>query len=217
MKDKFNHLGLDVSIYQGVSFNDSRISKYHINEHAKRVWSCMYGHLDMIAEFYRSDKDFGIFCEDDILIHKDFNHLLPVVLNDFQYLNLDVLLLGYLLPFKLGGNCSFNNFTKFNLKNNIFEYYSFPDDVWGTQMYVLSKQHAQNLLDKYGEFYAAETLTKETITSFSADWTITKEGKRAAISTLMAIEDNTSQYEHRGQNDFHVACYSSHYISNVYV
>ena len=75
MEKIFNELGMDCFFYNGVDFSDERINKYNniISDHTKKCWSCMYGHLDMIHKFYyNTDKEIGIFCEDDIYIHKDF-------------------------------------------------------------------------------------------------------------------------------------------------
>jgi hypothetical protein len=72
MESRFQKLNLPYVIYDGVS--DSRIQ----DTPYKIVWSCMYGHLDMIKMFYEDDSTtFGIFCEDDIYIHKDFSEIMP--------------------------------------------------------------------------------------------------------------------------------------------
>ncbi len=127
---------IDYYIYDGVNNNDERLSKIKY----KRVWSCMYRHLDMIKMFYYDKTiDYGIFCEDDILIHKDFGKLIPTIIDDFKYLNLDVLLLGYLIYFTPSDTYSFYQ-SKINHK-----YYNYADNLWGTQMYILSKENAKNI------------------------------------------------------------------------
>ena len=35
-----------------------------------RVWSITYGHLDMIQMFLQSNDEYGIMCEDDLVIHR---------------------------------------------------------------------------------------------------------------------------------------------------
>ena len=93
MREKFTRLGeYHSSIYEGVHPTNQRISERNGSDSEKRVWSCMWGHLDMINDFYyNSSAEFGIFCEDDILIHKDIIQLLPKILKDFTKMNLDVL------------------------------------------------------------------------------------------------------------------------------
>lgn len=222
MKNKFESLELDYLFYDGVSFNDSRINP----ESYKRAWSCMYGHLDMIKMFYNDPSlEYGVFCEDDILIHKDIKKLIPQLINDFQYLKLDVLLLGYLCPFKI---TSF--FEGFHLKHEVcysatnIRYHDFTNDIWGTQMYLLSKENAKRILDKYDEAsnYALKTLSPDArMIPFSADWTITKDGNRALTSPCLAIEDPSyfaTSYEMPSwQYNFHLACYNSNYSDDVFV
>ena len=167
MKNRFENLEIDCIFYKGVDYEDPRIKNYEISHETKRVWSCMYGHLDMINNFYNNiNKEFGIFCEDDIYINKNLKVLLKKILFDFKILNLDVLLLGYLVPFKIG-----NDDPNFSPKHSIttsstYKYHNFPHDVWGTQMYVLSKKQAKYLLDKYYLDYASKTIKNVKITPF---------------------------------------------------
>lgn len=211
MQNKFEQLALDYIIYNGVQLNDPRIHPLSY----KKCWSCMYGHLDMIKMFYNnSEIEYGIFCEDDIYIHKNIKHLMPQIITDFKYLNLDILLLGYLVPFQIK-----SHHNGFHLKDDKFnsselKYHHFTDDTWGAQMYMLSKKSAQSILEKYDELsgYALNTLTDNTLCPFSADWTITKYGNRALITPCLAVEygkcDNNSSYN---QCLFHKRCNETHY------
>jgi GR25 family glycosyltransferase involved in LPS biosynthesis len=213
MEKIFNELGLDCFFYGGVDFSDERISKYDdiIHSHTKKVWSCMYGHIDMIYKFYyNTDKEIGIFCEDDIYIHKDFKNHINNIIIDFNELKIDILLLGYLLPFKLEPSIHYWGFDKKNvnnIENNMYNYYSYPNDVWGTQMYMLNRKYAKYILDKYSNDYAMSTLTNSELTPFSADWIITKDGNKALIQPMLAVEDNKINYEHDGQMNFHTKCH----------
>jgi hypothetical protein len=220
MQSKFEQLELNFVFYDGVNLNDNRIHP----ESYKKCWSCMYGHLDMIKMFYNdTELDYGIFCEDDIYIHKDLKKFVPQIIKDFKHLNLDILLLGYLVPFQIK-----YYYNGFHLKNNYMEYkdlhyHNFTDDVWGTQMYMLSKKHAQTILEKYDESsgYALKTLTDHTLTPFSADWTITKDGNRALITPCLAVEDGKDcmkQYNNSyEQYIFHKNCYEAHYDIMSYI
>ena len=82
---------------------------------------------------------------------QDLIEILPKVLNDFNLLNLDILLLGYLTPFIVNDKMSE---TGFSLKRQtdikpIYTYHNYPEELMGTQMYILSRKHAKTLLDKY--------------------------------------------------------------------
>ena len=225
MQRRFDTLKLKCVFSPGVNFADKRISDYSelIDDATKRVWSCMYGHLDMIHDFYyNTNKDFGIFCEDDIYLHKNLYNYLPRICLDFMSLKLDVLLLGYLLQTDPNDGSDFTMKRLF-INGSPFTYYSFPDYVWGTQMYMLSRSHAKYLLDKYGLppngsiCYAERTTSDKSITPFSADWTLTKEGNRAIITPIVVVEDNATDYAHDGQGSFHKKCFELHFKENLFV
>lgn len=216
MEKIFNQLGMDCFFYDGVDFSDERISKHNFIDHTKKVWSYTFGHFDMIHKFYyNSDYEFGIFCEDDILIHKDFKNNINNIINNFVELKLDVLLLGYLLPFKLDNSVNYYDFHKKETNdqmNNKYIYYDYNNNLWGAQMYMLSRKQAKYLLDKYGNDsgYADSTLNNPNLTPFSSDWTITKEGNKAIIYPMIALEDNTTNYQDDGQNYIHQGTYNNH-------
>jgi len=221
MQRRFETLGLQCIFYQGVDFKDERISRYSdlLDDATKRVWSCMYGHLDMIHDFYyNTKKDYGIFCEDDIYLHNNLTNYLPRICLDFSSLRLDVLLLGYLLQTNPNDSTDFTMQRLF-INGSPFTYFSFPDYVWGTQMYMLSRNHAKYLLDKYGNDsgYAERTITDKSITPFSADWTLTKDGNRAIITPIVVVEDNDTTYENDGQLTFHKMCYDLHFKNNLFI
>jgi hypothetical protein len=100
-----------------------------------------------------------------------------------------------------------------------FTYYSFPDYVWGTQMYMLSRKHAKYLLDKYGIpcSYSVQSINDKSIRPFSADWTLTKEGNRALINPILAVEDNSTVYSNDGQGSFHKKCFDTHFEENLFI
>jgi GR25 family glycosyltransferase involved in LPS biosynthesis len=221
MKRRFDTINLGCKFFNGVDYSDKRILENadKMDEATKRVWSCMYGHLDMIHDFYyNTNKEFGIFCEDDIYLHKNFANYLPRICLDFISLKLDVLLLGYLLQGKPNEISDFS-LKQLHINGSPFTYYSFPDYVWGTQMYMLSRKHSKYLLDKYYDVngYAKESLTNNFITPFSADWTLTKEGNRAVINPILVVEDNMTEYSDFGQAEFHKLCFECHFENNLFV
>ena len=219
MQRIFKDIDINCKIYEGVSSDDVRLSKC-TNSHQSVVFSCMYGHLDMINDFYyNTNKDYGIFCEDDIAIHKDLKTLMPNIIRDFSFMKLDVLLLGYLLPFKLE---PYVNYIHFPIKyiqpnNQQCRYYNYPNDLWGTQMYMLSRDSAKKLLDKYNYGYADDSLCNKTDVPFSADWTLTKDGNRAMIYPMLALENNTSYHHDIGQRNLHQGTFNIHYSENLFI
>ena len=219
MTERFKQLDIDYTIYDGVSFSDKRIAE----KSYKKCWSCMYGHLDMINMFYNdASVDFGIFCEDDILIHKDFAKILPTIIKDFKSLNLDVLLLGYLLCHNvelLGSEFSIKS-DKHSIKldSNEFKYYNYSNDLWGSQMYILSKENAGKLLEKYYNDYAMNTLINTNLTPFSADWTITKCGNKALLYPCLSLEIDVGNYtNYDSQHIFHKMCFDFQFKSDTFI
>ena len=156
MIERFNKLNIQSKFYAGLDENDIRL-KYAHNKITKKQWSITYSHLDMIFDYYyNTDKKYAIICEDDILINKYFKNILSKVLTDFALLDLDILLLGYLMPYKLGCN---NIFSSYTLKKNmpldsVFKYHNYPDYLSGTQMYMITRKYARHLIKTYYNNYA---------------------------------------------------------------
>jgi len=84
-------------------------------------------------------------------------------------------------------------------------------------MYLLSKQQAVVLLHKYYFDYAVKTLSDETMTPFSADWLITKDGKRAALYPLVVIENNKAVYDDFDQMDCRIKCYDFSFKPDTFI
>jgi GR25 family glycosyltransferase involved in LPS biosynthesis len=213
---KFDKLRLSdrLTIYQGVGPSDVRMTNAG---NQTRVWSVMYGHLDMIRQFYESNYTYGIMCEDDILIRSDFHDNLGHIIADFEMMKLDVLLLGYLINRSLA-----NRNTNQQSIDSSFSYHDYPKDLWGTQMYMVSRTYAKYLLDTYTPEYAHDTLTNPAATPFSSDWTITKVGKKALVYPMFAIENNDdTTIEHYrndyGQRKYHRDCYVQNYNASLFI
>jgi GR25 family glycosyltransferase involved in LPS biosynthesis len=218
----FTKQNLSVRFYEGVDYStDTRIVGRQLDENTKRCWSIMYGHLDMLQLFVDTGKPVGIFCEDDIIIRKDFSKFLPHIIENFKELSLDVLLLGNLCM-----NPDFHKYINFpemfisEYSVHPFRYYAYDSNpesgVWGTQMYVLQRSQAILLLEQYYTEYADRTLEDRTLTPFSADWTITKGGKKALIYPLVAIENNESVYSDLGQDFCRKSNYNLFYSKEIF-
>lgn len=205
IKRRFDYLNIDCFFYDGVTFSDERLQKY---EYKKPV-SNILGHIDMIEKFLNSDYEFGIFCEDDIYINKELITNLPNICNDFKKLNLDILLLGYLLPYKLNNS---NSYFKLINNNDNLSYYTYHDKLWGTQMYMYSKEQAKYIIEKYNNDYNNNNIP------FSADFILTKDGKnRALITPIMAIEDNSNIIEDYYQNEYHKNCFNCNFDKDLFL
>jgi hypothetical protein len=220
----------------------------------------MYGHLDMLRLFLNEGTKFGIFCEDDILIRRDFGDHLPQIVAHFKELELDVLLLGNLCSNPNFRYCS--NFPERHYHSTLersasstleqpasstleqsaplapsqsassapsqsassapypFKYYAYDSNpesaVWGTQMYMLHRDQAQFLLQKYANGYSDQTIFDKSLVHFSADWTITKEGEKAIIYPLVAIENHEAEYEDQGQNTCRKKCHHLFYSEEIF-
>jgi hypothetical protein len=220
LANRFSQLNINVVFYDGVSFDDPRINGILEDADRKKTWSYTYGHFDMINKFLNeTDKEHGIFCEDDINLHKEFANDIPALIEDFKEMNLDLLLLGYLTHFKI--EAYFYDFElkqDFSYKNRVRKYHKYPDDLWGGQMYMLSRKQAAFLIEKYYNGYAAQTLNPDAqMTPFCSDWTITKEGNRALVYPMYAVEDGKTNYEDGGQHNFHQDCFKCNYDPEQFI
>ena len=224
MQERFQKVGIDAVLYPGVPVSDPRIAGRGLIPHTEKCWSCMYGHLDMIRDFVERDtRNYGIFCEDDIWIDADFKSRLEHILADFETMQMDTMLLGYLITYPIVGETN-GSYSKVgqsvyvdlnNAETTTYRYYEYGD-IWGTQMYLLSRNQAMRILEKYANGYADEYMK---ISPFSADWTITKEGKRCIVYPMLAIEDGNTTYgdDEGGQREFHLLSHRAHLHVSTYL
>jgi hypothetical protein len=198
MINRFSDIGMGLIFVDPVEVSDKRLKYLPY----KRTSAIMVQHLDCIRHFleYTSYK-YCIVCEDDILISKHLNKKLPEIIQDFEELELDSLLLGYLLSHRsIDGNW---HFPKLKQKEG-YSYHGYPDDIWGSQMYLISRKQAYSLLTKFTPKFALDNLD---IVHYNPDWTITKHGKRAIIYPMLAVEEGETNTDHQGQNEFHKTCF----------
>ena len=206
MIQRFNTMNIELKFTPPVYQIDPRIPLYADPKVEKRTWAIMLQHLDSIKDFYNNtNSSHCIVCEDDIMISKNFKNDLPNILQNFEHLKLDILLLGYLLPFKLNENPYF--------KPKSYQYYNYPDDLWGSQMYLISRAYAKFLLDKYTIEFALNNLDKP----YSPDWVITKNGNKSMLYPMIAVEEGNTKTSHEGQNNFHKRCFEANYDSNLFI
>ena len=218
MMSRFAHVHLSANFCSGVAHTDERIQGRELSSQNKSVWSIMYGHLDMLQQFYNTGEEYAILCEDDIALHKDIRNKLFTILDDFKKLNLDILLLGYIY----GANPEvfpvekYLNTTPIK-ENTTYQYYEYPHYLWGAQMYIISRSHCQFLLNTFVKFpYADTTLQHKTLTPFSADWTITKTGNRALIYPMIAVEVAMNK-DYGNEDQYHAHYFTSMFCTDEFV
>ena len=181
----------------------------------KRNASIMLQHLDSLRLFLETSHECCIVCEDDIHISKTFAEKLPAILHDFKEMKMDVMMLGYILTFSIDMNSEFHQgyFPYANKQDDRIlmashTYHSYPDDIWGSQMYLVSRSYASYLLDTYDcAEKNIETIQKKP---YNPDWVITKPSKRVLIYPMVALEEKNDG----GQNYDYGKQYRSHYHSD---
>ena len=204
MKKRFLKLGLPCKFYHGLNQSDYRL-KHAGTKYNTRQWSITYSHLDIIHDFYYlSNKRYAVICEDDICIDRNIKKNMSRIINDFVTLDLDILLLGCLLPYKLDGNNTNyrvkTNKTTQNLEMSGFNYYNYPEYLAGTHMYMISRSYAKHILDNYYTDYAGIQDK-----AFISDKILIKNGNRALLYPILAIEDEEQT------DKYHQFCHKINY------
>lgn len=189
--------------------------------HGKREENgCMYGHLRMLREFYEtSTKEFGVFLEDDVYLRKGFMDSIQTLCQTMIEKDLDLLLIGYLLPYSpRDSHGSFPTLCKTEKKEqqDEFSIHTFPEDTWGSQGYIVSRAQAAYLLEKLTDTYKERT-DAYSLPCYAVDWTITKFGKRALAYPMLAVEEGTIESSHAGQQAFHRSVTQYHYDPAKYI
>ena len=164
--------------------------------------------MDCIQKFYDSGKSLGIICEDDIYIQKYFNKEIKKIIAFVNENNYDIVLLGYLLNYK-PPNRYHNLITTFDN----YTVYDFNKDLWGTQMYMLTRTYAKYLLDNFPIKWKFENINNP----WAADWIITKNGKGAMIYPMLAVEEGETSCREMGQKIYHIDCKNIQYDSKIYI
>ena len=209
MINRFNKIGIHFNIVNGVGREDERVAYYEKMTGHIGVATGMFAHLDIMKKFIEdgNDKDgpfYCIACEDDIYIRKTFKEDIEKVIKDFDYMKLDILLLGYLLNRKIHHDIDFPSMS--------YTYHHYNDDLWGAQMYMVSRKHAKYFLEKYILEWAINNKDK----NFNSDWVVTKDGFRALIWPMLAVEEGENKSGHYGQINFHRDCSIVNYDPDLY-
>lgn len=213
ISSQFSTLNIPLKFVDIVEITDNRISEIFKDgitypQNAKRAFCVMFNHLDMIKAFRDSNFEYGICCEDDIILRKSLKDDLPWFTLAMKSLSLDVLLLGHLFAFELT--------TTFPFTKGSYSVHDFTDDVWGAHCYMITKSYATYILDNYGIEYARQTLSNSGLTPYTSDWIITKKGKRALVYPPAVVEEGSVATDHSGQISFHYNCSKIHYKPGLF-
>ncbi len=216
MCQRFANIGAKLNIHTGVQMDDPRL-QYTDDIATKRVWSVCYGHIDNMASFLKTDKKYGFTCEDDVHIRKDLGEKIPQIIRDFDTMDLDILLLGYMITEPVKDWWSGYHFRLDYVPTREYQYHNYPQHQWGIHLAMFSREYAQKVVDVFGGDYARRSLTMDTMAPFNPDWTITKHtDKRALMYPMMAVEDGKGIYEHWGQGEFHRASHIANYDPELF-
>jgi len=243
MKERFQTIGVPWRRCSVVPLDDDRIPKKTVSLGASSLaWtverptvsprevSCTLGHLDAIKEFLRSDAEYGIFCENDVHLRRDLPYRLSSLVAAYETYGLDLLLLGYLCdsPPSFGNNLPYDvsHQRKFAPSAQL-KYIHYAKNVWGAQMYMISRRKAEAFLTAFNEKtlaasvrfdgYVSSTPQSGVTTPFIADYTITKFGKRALVYPMMAVEEGETTRTEPWQIEFHKTCHKVNYDPLVHV
>ena len=210
MQKRWDLLGLDLIFVDPVETTDKRFDIVR-EKRELRDWAIMLQHLDSLRDFINNESggEYVIVCEDDIMVSKHLPNDLPEIIETYERLTLDVLLMGYLIPYKITDD---NHFYPLKERNYKYSYHGYPGDIWGSQMYMVSRKHAEILLQKYTVENASSS--KEP---FSPDWTLTKMGNRAVIYPMVALEEGDTKCTWDSEIDYHQRCFKTHYVEREFI
>jgi len=213
MIDRFAHFEITPILTPPVETTDPRLAEAPAD--SKRVWAVMLQHLDSIRHYYEtSQAPYCIVCEDDIHISKtfvdDIHELLPYV----EELQLDLVLLGYLLPFKIDMSTYLHQqHMPIIGRTNKFSLHRFPDDIWGCQMYLFPRRYAEIMLELYTVEHALANIGQ---LNYNPDWTLTKNGHRVLTCPMVAVEEGINVSGDGGQVAYHIQCHQVNFDGDKY-
>ena len=216
MKGRFEHESVDVAFIPVLAETDPRLHGLK----GPSAASGAFGHLDMMRAFLDSDKEFGVFCEDDIHLRRGIREFIPELTMKFRRHKLEILLIGYLFPKQIRTidmyyDTSFEGQFNVPIDENILMFRHI-DRLWGAQMYILDRKKAQYFLDTYTVDYYLRSKTDSSLKPFSADYLFTKDGVRAAIYPMMGVEESYT-INHSVQNIYHYESHTEHYSEARYI
>jgi hypothetical protein len=212
MTDRWETLGLKLNFVEPVHKTDHRLNVPELENSDKRTWSIMLQHLDSIRHFLeQTTSEYCVVCEDDIMVCKYLKLDIQEAIQAYERLQLDVLLLGYLLPYDITNNYHFPVFES----NYKYNYCGYPCDLWGSQMYLVHRDHAVRLLQKYTIEESIQMIGRNE--PYSPDWTLTKYGKKAIMYPMIAIEEGDTKCNLQSEMDYHQRCFQMNYVPRIFM
>ena len=203
MSEKFNKLNINCNFYAVVNDDNSKIDKKIYDKQQRKSLSIMYSHIEIIKHFYNNlNSKYAIICEDDIIIHKDIKNILRKVLIDFNILDLDILLLSYMVPYKITFSEMSSDYPlkREMLLDSYYKYHDYPKNISGTQMYMITKEYAKYILNKLDE--TCETFDEKY---FTIDKLLLYGGNKALLYPMLAIENDEQE------DEYHKLCHKIHF------
>jgi GR25 family glycosyltransferase involved in LPS biosynthesis len=217
MTDRFAKMNIHLNIHTGVQMDDPRLH-YTEDIARKRVNSVFYGHIDNLANFYKTGKKYGFTSEDDVHIHKDLANRLPTIIREFEEMNLDILLLGYMTTHPIKDWWTGYHFKYPYDESRGYQYHAYPDHQWGIHLAMFSRDYARRIIDTFTPDYAERAVTDFTLRPPNPDWSLTKlTTKRALIYPMLAVEDGKGDYGHWGQGEYHRKSHAANYIPDQFL
>lgn len=213
MAARFAKIGLPLTFNPAVELDDPRIPN-DLDRSEARVWSIMWGHLDVLRAFVEKADDniqYVVVCEDDVYIRRDLPRLLPLLTGACMSYGLDVLIMGYLQPYPPVEVRLRERFSPIPDVPQL-SFLNYHDEIWGAQMYMMSKAHARDTLNYFTEDYAKRSrIPGSGCAPFAADWTLTKRGRRALVYPMIAVEESQPHAFSGGHHEFHKRCRDANY------
>jgi GR25 family glycosyltransferase involved in LPS biosynthesis len=223
MANRFATLGLDFAFVESLPWDHPSIKPpASVIEYAKEfrhwshyAWSTAHGHGAAIQHFIDSGDPIGVICEDDIHLYRWTKEELPIIVGNMNKLSLDCVLLGYLTtnpPAKIHS-------TWYPILTQ-FMYFHCAFDLWGAQMYIITREYALNAIARFGPKtgYAVQSVLDKNLTPFVADWIWNKASdRRAIISPMIAVEEGKIQSTENTFGHYHAQCFDINYNPNLYI
>jgi len=208
MTSRFETLCLELNFVAGVEATDPRLDVDYVSD--KRSACVMLQHVDSLRHFVENcTTEYCIICEDDVMISKDLKDDLPEFIEMYERFSLNVLLLGYLAAFKIE---DWHLYYDIKASTSKYKYKSFPNDLWGSQMYLVSRKNAVDMIQRYQPTFMLNTPE----IPYSPDWTLTKYGNRLMVYPMVAVEEGSTKTDDTGQNEFHQQSHAINFNPDIH-
>lgn len=205
MRARFAVAGVSLNMVDPVPWSDPRIVPGDV-----RIQAVTLGHLKMLQTFVDDPAvEYGIFMEDDVFIRRDIAAFVPELVALYRRHQLDVFLLGSLMPSPPVEVRSTGRYPQMGPSLSVFSY---DDDHWGAQMYMMDKRWAADTLAA-----CAGGADGMGGCPFNPDWIMTKRGRRGACWPMMAVEEGAITSDHAGQVAYHRRCMEANYDPAVHI